>query len=83
MRTQPEYIIRNLETHNLRTNKEEILAAAMEEGLDEFFEGVRMALDKLYTFGIKQVPTSEADGQGLSWDNFKQLAVALYRRELT
>jgi DNA ligase-1 len=83
MRTQPEYIIRNLETHNLRTNKEEILAAAMEEGLDEFFEGVQMALDKLYTFGIKQVPTSEADGQGLSWDNFKQLAVALYRRELT
>jgi DNA ligase-1 len=83
MRTQPEYIIRNLETHNLRTNKEEILAAAMEEGLDEFFEGVRMALDKLYTFGIKQVPTSEADGQGLSWDNFKQLAEALYRRELT
>ena len=83
MRTQPEYIIRNLETHNLRTNKEEILAAAMEEGLDEFFEGVRMALDKLYTFGIKQVPTSEADGQGLSWDNFRQLAEALYRRELT
>jgi DNA ligase-1 len=83
MRTQPEYIIRNLETHNLRTNKEEILAAAMEEGLDEFFEGVRMTLDKLYTFGVKQVPTSEADGQGLSWDNFRQLAEALYRRELT
>lgn len=84
MRTQPEYIIHNLETHNLRTNKEQILEAAMDENLDEFFEGVRMCLDKLYTFGVKQVPTKdEAGGQGLSWDNFKQLAEALYRRELT
>ena len=84
MRTQPEYIIRNLETHNLRTNKEEILEAAMQEGLDEFFEGVKMCLDKLYTFGIKQVPVKDTDdGQGLSWTNFKQLAESLYRRELT
>jgi len=42
-----------------------------------------MALDNLYTFGVKQVPTSDKDGQGLSWDNFKQLAESLYRRELT
>jgi DNA ligase-1 len=83
MRTQPEYIVRQLELHPSRLNKEDILKAAMEEGLDEFFEGVSMALDRLYTFGIKQVPTSEADGQGLSWENFRQLAEALYRRELT
>ncbi|MFZ9145440.1 MAG: hypothetical protein ACO209_09500, partial [Aquirufa sp.] len=83
MRTQPEYIIGQLEIHNSRINKEEILEAAMEEGLDEFFEGVRMALDNLYTFGVKQVPESEANGQGLSWTNFKQLAEALYKRELT
>lgn len=84
MRTQPEYIIRNLEIHNLRTNKEEILAAAMDEGLDEFFKGVAMCLDKLYTFGVKQVPVKDQEGgQGLSWDNFLQLAEALYRRELT
>ena len=84
MRTQPDTIIRDLETHNLRTNKEQILEAAMNEGLDEFFEGVRMCLDNLYTFGVKQVPIKEEDnGQGLSWDNFKQLAESLYRRELT
>ena len=83
MRTQPEYIIGQLEIHPSRINKEEILEAAMNEGLDEFFEGVRMALDNLYTFGVKQVPISEANGQGLSWDNFKQLAESLYRRELT
>jgi DNA ligase-1 len=83
MRTQPEVIIQKLEADNSRLAKEAILAEAMNEGLDEFFEGVRMALDNLYTFGVKQVPISELDGQGLSWDNFKQLAESLYRRELT
>jgi DNA ligase-1 len=38
----------------------------------------------LYTFGVKQVPVKEVKGgQGLSWTNFKELAEALYRRELT
>ena len=83
MRTQPQIVIQRLESDNSRLAKEAILAEAMNEGLDEFFEGVRMCLDNLYTFGVKQVPISQADGQGLSWDNFKQLAEALYRRELT
>jgi DNA ligase-1 len=84
MRTQPEYIIGQLEIHPSRLNKEGILESAMEEGLDEFFEGVRMCLDNLYTFGVKQVPEkAEDNGQGLSWNNFKELAEALYRRELT
>lgn len=83
MRTQPEVIIQRLEADNSRLAKEAILAEAMNEGLDEFFEGLGMALDKLYTFGVKQVPVSEQDGQGLSWVMFKQLAESLYRRELT
>jgi len=84
LRTQPESIIRSLEDHPSRLNKEDILRSAMDEGLDEFFEGVRMALDHLYTFGVKQVPIKEVKGgQGLSWTNFKELAEALYRRELT
>ena len=84
MRTQPQVIIARLEADNSRLAKEAILAEAMNEGLDEFFEGLRMCLDKLYTFGVKQVPIKEVDGgQGLSWDNFKQLAESLYRRELT
>jgi DNA ligase-1 len=41
-------------------------------------------LDKLYTFGVKQVPVKEQDeGQGLSWENFLELADSLYRRRLT
>ena len=84
MRTQPQDIIKKLEADNSRLAKEAILAEAMNEGLDEFFEGVRMCLDNLYTFGVKQVPTKDqAGGQGLSWTNFKQLAESLYRRELT
>ncbi len=84
MRTQPQTIIQRLEADNSRLAKEAILAEAMEEGLDEFFDGLKMALDKLYTFGVKQVPEkTEESGQGLSWTNFKQLAEALYRRELT
>jgi len=84
LRTQPEVIISKLEADNSRLAKEAILAEAMEEGLDEFFEGLKMALDKLYTFGVKQVPVKEEDnGQGLSWANFKQLAESLYRRQIT
>jgi DNA ligase-1 len=83
VRTQPEVIIQRLEADNSRLAKEAILAEAMNEGLDEFFEGLSMGLDKLYTFGVKQVPISEVDGQGLSWANFKQLAESLRRRELT
>lgn len=83
MRTQPEVVIQQIEADSSRLAKEAILADAMNEGLDEFFEGLRMALDKLYTFGVKQVPVSDKDGQGLPWTAFKQLAESLYRRELT
>lgn len=84
MRTQPEYIIGQLEIHNSRLNKESILEAAMQEGLDEFFVGVRMALDPLVTFGVKQVPEKTVDqGQGLSWTSFVELAEKLNARELT
>lgn len=83
MRTQPQDIIARLEADNSRLAKEAVLEEAAKEGLPEFFDGVRMCLDNLYTFGVKQVPESVKDGQGLSWDNFRQLAEALYRRELT
>jgi len=83
MRTQPDAIIRSLEDHPSRLNKEAIIEAAYKEGLPEFFDGVRMALDPLVTFGVKQVPEATEDGQGLAWDVFKDLADKLQRRELT
>jgi len=85
MRTQPTYIIHALETHNSRLDKEAILKAAHEEGLPEFFEGLRMALDPLVTFGVKQVDELDSDwaGQGCEWTVFKELADKLIARELT
>jgi len=83
MRTQPQTIIQQLEADNSRLAKEVILAKAMNENLDEFFDGVRWALDKLHTFGVKQVPVSKADGQGLDWASFTQLAESLRTRALT
>ena len=83
MRTQPQDIIARLEADNSRLAKEAVLAQAMTEGLDEFFEGLKMCLDKLYTFGVKQVPEATVDGQGLAWSVFNQLAHQLNSRELT
>jgi len=83
MRTQPQEVISKLEADNSRLAKEKVLLEAMEEGLNEFFEGVRMALDPLVTFGVKQVPESKVDGQGLKWEVFKKLAQKLQDRELT
>jgi len=83
MRTQPQDIIARLEADNSKLAKQSILHEAIQEDLTEFFEGVRMALDKLYTFGVKQVPIKEGDGQGLQWVAFKQLAEELHDRNLT
>ena len=84
MRTQPDVIIRDLEEHNRRLDKEAILKAAADDGLPEFFEGVRMALDPLVTFGVKQVPVKDWDeGQGLAWPVFLDLAHKLQYRNLT
>ena len=77
-------IIRILEDHPSRLNKEGILEAEAKFNNEELFEGMRLALDNLVTFGVKKVPThSGPDGQGLPWIAFKELAHLLYTRQLT
>jgi DNA ligase-1 len=77
-------VIWSLETHPSRLNKEQIIEVQAEAGNLEFFEGCRMALDPMITFGVKKVPSySGPDGQGLPWEAFKELARALAMRELT
>lgn len=84
MRMQPQDIIARLEADNSKLAKEAIIREAIDQDIPEFFDGLRMALDKLYTFGVKQVPVKEADdGQGLPWAAFKDLAEKLHNRELT
>jgi DNA ligase-1 len=85
MRTQPPAIIRKLEANNSRLAKEAILLEAIDEKLPEFFEGAKMALDPLVTFGVKQVPVRKdmESGQGLAWETFVELAMRLAGRDLT
>jgi DNA ligase-1 len=87
MRTQPQEVIERLEADNSKLAKQAILKAAMEEGLDEFFEGVKMALDPLVTFGVKKVPHKAENevlsAQGCAWPVFKDLADKLIARQLT
>lgn len=77
-------IIQSLETHNSRLDKESIIRKEAEQGNDEFFKGVKLALSPLTTFGVKKVPTHGGpDGQGLPWEAFAKLADQLANRELT
>ena len=79
-----EEIIKKLELHPSRLDKEQIIFEAMENGLDDFFEGIRMALDPLVTFGVKMVPEKEKEkSKSFLWTDFKELANKLIQRELT
>jgi len=79
-----EEIIEQLELHPSRLDKEKIILEAMEKGLDDFFEGICMALDPLVTFGVKMVPEKEDEkNQSYSWKDFKELANKLIKRDLT
>jgi DNA ligase-1 len=78
------YVISSLEEHPSRLNKEAIILAQAESGNDELFRGFRLALDPMITFGLKQIPEKQdADGPGLSWDNFTSITERLCNRDLT
>jgi DNA ligase-1 len=84
MSAKNTFVIHALETHSSRLNKEAIIEAEAQAGNDEFFAGVRLALDPMVTFGVKKVPKHGGpDGQGLPWEAFLALANSLANRELT
>ena len=81
-------VISALEEHASRINKEQILEAAAVADNTELFAGMRMALDALITFGVKQVPIKkDTDPQlsptGLNWSAFEQQVQALIHRHIT
>ena len=79
-----QYVITTLENHNSRLDKEAIILAQAEKGNDEFFEGARLALDPMITFGLKQIPEKkDEDGPGLAWDNFTLIITGFVNRSLT
>ena len=74
----------DLESHPSRLNKEAIIEAIAQSGNKEFFEGCRLALDPMITFGIKQVPEKkDEDGAGLPWDSFTLAITGFVSRNVT
>ena len=77
-------VIADLERHPSRLNKEAIVLAQAEAGNAEFFEGARLALDSMITFGLKQIPEkTDADGPGLPWDSFTLAITGFVTRNVT
>ena len=77
-------VISTLEDHNSRLDKEAIILAQAEAGNREFFEGARLALDPMITFGLKQIPEKkDEDGPGLDWNSFSLIITGFVNRSLT
>ncbi len=77
-------VIKSLEADSSRLAKEDIVLAQAEAGNTEFFEGCRLALDSMITFGLKQIPEKkDEDGPGLSWTDFNSIVKRLRNRDLT
>jgi len=77
-------IIRTLQDHNSRLNKEAILEAEAKNNNQELFAGMRWCLSPYTTFGIKKVPEhKQVDGKGVDWADFENLLIALSSRALT
>ena len=74
----------DLESHPSRLNKEAIIDVIAQSGNTEFFEGCRLALDPMITFGLKQIPEKEdEDGPGLPWDSFTLALTGFTTRQVT
>jgi DNA ligase-1 len=80
---KPYKIIQELESDNSRLFKEGVIAREMLAGNDEFFEGVKIALDKLYVFNIQKVDNIKEDGPGLDRESFWDLQHKLNHRSVT
>lgn len=80
----PWEVIALLEGDSSRLVKEEFIRREAEAGNSIFFDGCRLAMDKLITFGLKQIDEKDdEDGPGLSWDAFSLVLTGFVNRELT
>lgn len=81
---KPWEVIKAVASDSSRNAKEAEVEKEARAGNDDLFAGVRLAMDKLVTFGVKKVPAHGGpDGQGLPWKAFLKLADQLAKRELT
>lgn len=83
MRTQPQEILRALAESD-RFERAAILNQAQCDGLTEFIEGVRMALDPDNPLPPISAPRkTDSTGQGLPWPAFRAMALALAQGTLS
>lgn len=81
---KPWEVVKELESDNSRLAKEAILLREAEAGNSEFFQGLRLALDPMITFGLKQIPEkTDDDGDGMSWDSFSLAVTGFVNRQVT
>ena len=77
----PWNVIQKLESDNSSLFKQSVIKDNLDNVL--FIEGAKMCLDPLVTFGVKQVPFSEADGPGVEDIEVILVFNKLMKRELT
>lgn len=81
---EPWEVVQELEADNSRLSKEAVIKVVATHGNDFFFEGCRLALDPMVTFGLKQVPEKKDNsGDGLPRDLFAELCRQLTTRTAT
>ena len=81
---KPWEIVQELEADNSRLAKEAIIQLVAQNGNDWFFEGCKLALDPMITFGLKQVPEKkDTSGDGLGRELFLELCTQLSSRIVT
>ena len=80
----PWKVVTEIESDNSRLFKEAVVAREAKANNKIFFEGCRLGLDSMITFGLKQIPIkNDADGPGLSWDTFTLAATGFVTRQVT
>lgn len=81
---RPEYVISALQDHPSRLNKEAIILAQAQAGNKDFFEGCRLALDPMITFGLKKIPERTGpDGPGMDMEAFTLAITGFVSRQVT
>jgi len=81
---KPWEVVTELEENNSRLVKEAVIKVVAVQGNDWFFEGCRLALDPMVTFGLKQVPEkTDNTGDGLPRELFLELCRQLTTRTAT
>lgn len=81
---QPWQVVSELESDNSRLFKESVILREAQASNRDFFEGCRLALDPMITFGLKQIPEKKNDtGKGINWDSFAIAITGFVNRDIT